>query len=965
MVKKNKLIKLVLWISCLIIISGLATYPAFLLARTAFNKYFLQWGEKLVDLEKRGLLSKEYGAGWQDVLADQAMDNEAERISKKNAPDELQQKSEVRVVDGVTLDDYPSLSIIEKLREVRQYSSTIEIVDRLDRPLANIKTDHLRAKLDEVPHTLIAALLASEDKNFYANPMGIEFDSFVRAFLRALKESILSFKKSTPRGTSTITQQVAKLFISKLDENGMRMVSKSIDRKKRELRLAVALRKMYPAQDILEVYLNHCITSDYGMIGYKDIARGLLNKNLDELTDAECVYLSRMVKWGRNLKGKITQQCRVDMKRIGKELGWSDQKCQLVLEEIDSLKFSQPRTFQGGYGALVDLANEFWLLTLKKNGSTDEQLKQMDIIDPNALIRKKGNLRIKLSIDKNLQQNLEKLVSQRGYGNDTTIIDEVRIGSNAEILDLGFIPKDTIRSVKILKDTVDFHEPGSTFITRCNPGDTIVLNIRYKKIAKNKFRRSTFFYLKRPMAVNGQYFAYSIMDSYTGKLLAYYSRDRLGSRLACLLKNKTPNGSSTAKPILNTLNYDLGIFKPYSKWTDTVEVAEDVSWKRVFDYEKGKKTGVVFLNSAIRGQGYPVHNHENVFDGCQYVYDLLAASNNILAVETLLRINRDIFSKNYEVQSDAFNLVQLLYRTGAFSRVKDSLKLTHMTGVRAYKEFTRIVGAEVDYMNSFGKKVPISDSTYSIALGTLEMSLYEQMHLFNVFYNNDLIERPAERASLVIEQITLNGKHVPLNDTIKRFHPFADINNIRPSLLGLHKRLVSNPADGLKDYDIEYTVSENDPSLTDTVFNSEAFLIDKPISNFAKSGTTDDIMRPFNVPASSKARTNYGLWNAVLRIDLNRFGEKLDSIDIRDITVACIGECNFKLTGPRDGKTLHRFLTTNLLKTGGTPYTSGFYTKYEKYIKDFTPVTENCYAVNETEKNDSTNLFELIESSGD
>ena len=53
------------------------------------------------------------------------------------------------------------------------------------------------------------------------------------------------------------------------------MVSKSVDRKKREIRLAVALRKMYSAEDILEVYLNHCITSDYGMIGCKDIAKGL------------------------------------------------------------------------------------------------------------------------------------------------------------------------------------------------------------------------------------------------------------------------------------------------------------------------------------------------------------------------------------------------------------------------------------------------------------------------------------------------------------------------------------------------------------------------------------------------------------------------------------------------------------------------------------------------------------------
>jgi hypothetical protein len=137
MAKNKKVIKIILWIcggvTALTLISA---YPGYLLAKAAFNRYFLKWGEKLVDLEKRGLLSREYGAGWQDVLTNEAMDQQAARIVDK---DEERENSEVRVVDGVTLDDYPSLSIIDRLREVRQYSNTIEIVDRFDRLLATIK----------------------------------------------------------------------------------------------------------------------------------------------------------------------------------------------------------------------------------------------------------------------------------------------------------------------------------------------------------------------------------------------------------------------------------------------------------------------------------------------------------------------------------------------------------------------------------------------------------------------------------------------------------------------------------------------------------------------------------------------------------------------------------------------------------------------------------------------------------
>ncbi|MDO5576965.1 MAG: transglycosylase domain-containing protein, partial [Fibrobacter sp.] len=612
---------IILSVSALVLI--MLIYPGYLLAEYAFNRYFEHWGNKLVELEKQGRLSKQFGAGWQDVLVDRAMSMEASRIMNAEGDSVVAEDDDtVQVIDGIVLADYPSLSIIDQLRQVKEYSNVIEIVDRKGRPLSRIKTDHSRATIDEFPPTLVTALLAAEDGEFKNNNLGFEFKSFARAASTSMLKTVFTFKKSSPKGTSTITQQVAKLFISRLNEFGMRQVSHSVDRKVRELRIAVALRKLYSADDILEVYMNHCVTSDYGMIGFKDMAKGLFNKELDELTDAECVYLARMVKWGRNIKSKIVRQCNVDMPRMASALGWDENRQREVLEEIAMLQFEKPRVFQGEYGPLVDLANEFWLLTLKKKGFTPKQLEQMNIIDPNSLIRKKGNLRIQLTIDLPLQQMLQGLVDARGYGQDTTIIDEVRIGSSGKTVVSEKTMVDTIRAVRVLKKPIDYSEPGNAYITSLNPGDTVIVNIRYKKTGKNEFRRSCFYYVKRPVIVNGQYFSYGIMDSKTGELLAYYSKDRLGSRLACLLRNSVPNGSSTAKPILNALNYDLGIFKPYSKWTDTVDVY-DVPWAREIVYKNNKKVSVMFKNSAVRGRGYPVQNHNQVFDGCHYVFEHL------------------------------------------------------------------------------------------------------------------------------------------------------------------------------------------------------------------------------------------------------------------------------------------------------------------------------------------------------
>jgi hypothetical protein len=941
----------------LFIIAILSVIPGYYLARYAFNRYFDNWGNRLVDLERRGLLSTEYGAGWQDVLMDKAMQLEAQRITDEDAA----AAGGGGIVDGIEVADYPSLAVVKLLNEVREYSNTILITDRNNRVITRIKTDHRRARIDEFPHTLVTALIAAEDRHFRDNKLGFRFESFVRAFTLAIPPTIKHRKPATPRGTSTITQQVAKLFMSRLDEAGQRQVSNTVDRKMRELRLAAALRKVYKPDEILEVYMNHAVTSDHGLIGYKDIARGLFNKELHELTDAECVYLARMVKWGRNVRPKITAQCRIDMPRMGDALGWDEAKREAVLAEIETLTFERPRRIEGEHGPLVDLANEFWLQTLRRGGSSQAQLAQMDLIDPNSLVRRKGNLTISLTIDLPLQKELERLVSGRGYGGDTTIVSEVRIGSHGDNVTLARAPRDSVRHIRVLTEDTDFSEPGHSFVTTLSAGDTVVENIRYSRTGGNNYRRSVFYYVRRPTLVDGQYFAYSIMCSKTGQLLAYHSKDRLGSRLNCLLRNRTPTGSSLVKPIMSALNYDLEIFRPYSRWSDETPVPADVPWARSMHYENGRRVGVTFHNTAVRGRGYQVNNFGRKFEGCQHVYHLLTTSNNILGVETVYRLNRRLYIDG-DIAPGAFPLVNFFFRVGALGRIRDELRMNHVTGVRVFKELSRVAGIPVDSMMQGNRRVAVSDSMYSVALGAFEMSLYEQMHLFNILYNNELIERPGERNSLVIASIELNGRPVALNDTLRRYHPFTDINNVRPTLLGLHNRLATR-AEGLADFDIAYTPDLSDPAYSSARFDPDAFYIDEPLANFAKSGTSDDIIRPFNVDASSPRRTNYCMWNAVLRIDMGKLPESGGSREIRDITIASVGEGNLHYTGPRDGKSLHRFLTTGLLRTAGIRAPRGFFTQYEEYLKRVTPRTENCGAWIEPEPEETPPAQESAQGS--
>ncbi|MGM0443557.1 MAG: biosynthetic peptidoglycan transglycosylase [Fibrobacterota bacterium] len=884
------------------------------------HKYAEKWADKLNRMDQQGLLSTDFGAAWHDIAYQEKLTKELNRINGGAG------RSEARTARGIPLQDYPSLSVVERLNRINSYSNTITVRDCRRRTIARIKTDHQRAPYDSLPETFIQALVAAEDENFFTNEYGFEYKSFVRSAVTAALESIRTLRLQKPTGTSGITQQVAKMFVSHLDSKGRRYVARSIDRKLQELQLAAALRQRYSPEEIMEVYANHCITSSHGLIGIADIARGLWNRPVSQLSDAQSVYVSRMVKWGMNYPDKIRRQCRIDMPRIAARLNWSGPKQDSVLAAIDSLTFSKPRRVSTEHGHLIDLANRYWKKFLTDRGYSRDSLQQFDLIDPNSLIRRKGNVTIDLTIDLAVQRKLEEMIAGRGFGADTTILTMARIGSRGEEVTRKAPPADTTDHISVCtKDTV-YSEADRNTAVEMKAGDTVFTNIRYRRTeGKNRYRRSLFHYAKRKIPVDGQYYSYAIMDAESGKLRAYASRDKLGSRCVSLFKNPVPNGSSTAKPILNALLFELNKFAPYDKWSDTVTVTDtSLAWHHTFE-QRGKSGWATFHNVPAGSPPYKVHNHGWVIDGRDFVYNHLASSNNILGVESAYRLNARVFDSTGELRNNHFRTAQLLYNLNLYDTMKTAFAGREITGPRLYKELCRIVGADVS---------AISDSLYSVALGTLELTLLEQMHLFNMLHNNRLVERPAEDITLFASGITMEGTAYQLDsiyEPARIYHPFSDINEIRPTLLGLHKRLTSNGYDRLNKYDIPVADSA---IPADTVpFSTDLLRRRTPLSNFAKSGTTNDILQPYNKPGWSKKLTNYCHWNAVIRVDMQKLDTTRDSTEMRDLTIACIGEGNYENTGARDGKSLHKYVSRDLLHAAGTPAPNEYYHEYEELLE--------------------------------
>lgn len=144
----------------------------------------------------------------------------------------------------------------------------------------NIITDGNYVQYNDIPTDLINAFVAVEDKRFFSHK-GVDVKRMFGAMLANVKSG------SVKQGASTITQQLIK--------NTHLTSEKSIERKLKEIKLAIMLEKKLSKEEILERYLN-VIYFGNGIYGIKDAGRSFFGKKLNELTTDECAVIAGVVK---------------------------------------------------------------------------------------------------------------------------------------------------------------------------------------------------------------------------------------------------------------------------------------------------------------------------------------------------------------------------------------------------------------------------------------------------------------------------------------------------------------------------------------------------------------------------------------------------------------------------------------------------------------------------------------------
>lgn len=137
--------------------------------------------------------------------------------------------------------------------------------------------------IENIPQKLIDAFISIEDERFYSHS-GVDWKRTTAAFVNYLPFVNIY---STNQGGSTITQQLIKNITS---DN-----SKSAVRKAREIARSMLIEKITDKTTILEAYLN-TISLGNGICGVQVAANYYFNKNVDELTLAECASLAAITK---------------------------------------------------------------------------------------------------------------------------------------------------------------------------------------------------------------------------------------------------------------------------------------------------------------------------------------------------------------------------------------------------------------------------------------------------------------------------------------------------------------------------------------------------------------------------------------------------------------------------------------------------------------------------------------------
>lgn len=276
----------------------------------------------------------------------------------------------------------------------RQISQSTKIYDRTGEILLyEVHGEEKRTivSLEEIPEFVRLATLAAEDAYFYSQPA---FNW--KAILRAIVTNIQTGQFS--QGGSTITQQLAKnLFLTP---------EKTLNRKIKEIILAIELESKYSKDEILNLYLNQ-IPYGSNAYGVEAASQTYFGKSVKNINLAEAAILTALLKapsyyspWGTHQDELFERQENIIKRMV--DLGFINQsQAKEAVQQTPRIRFAPP------VGGIIKAPH--FVLTVK----------EMLVNRYGEDVVERGGLKVITTLDWKIQEAAEKSVAEGAARNES------------------------------------------------------------------------------------------------------------------------------------------------------------------------------------------------------------------------------------------------------------------------------------------------------------------------------------------------------------------------------------------------------------------------------------------------------------------------------------------------------------------------------------------------------------------
>lgn len=283
----------------------------------------------------------------------------------------------------IMLYDLPNPSVLS----TNYIPKTTKIYDRNDVLLYEIYANQNRTlvRLSEVPHDLINATIAIEDKDFYVHP-GFDLRGILRAFISNVQGKEL-------QGGSTITQQLIK--------SALLTPTPNILRKIKEVALAFWAERMYSKDQILELYFNYVSYGGtaWGVEAASDV---YFKKSVSDLNLAESAYLAGLPR-APSIYSPYSSESKIWKKRQ-KEVLDAMERTGFINKEESKKAYDEELIFQS---PVTPIKAPHFVMYIKELLVRQFGLSEVE----------RGGLVVKTSLDLSTQEQVEEIVAEEVENN--------------------------------------------------------------------------------------------------------------------------------------------------------------------------------------------------------------------------------------------------------------------------------------------------------------------------------------------------------------------------------------------------------------------------------------------------------------------------------------------------------------------------------------------------------------------